>query len=291
MSRFVALYQNFADAGVLSGGSWLPELPLSNAQTRPIGHVARSNGLTSPATQFVVDIGVNLPIGGVVVGPTNISPGAQYRIRGSTSSSFSTTVVDTGLLTTPGGSGIDWSNPDAWLAWEDPGFWYGVPNAFDAALASTWLILSLPSDVSARYWKVEVVDALNRDGYFEFGRLLIGRMFRPSIGYAKGASFEVQPLYQRVEAIGGQRTDWDLNRRRGLRVSFDKLSHSELFDDVFRIQEICGATGQIFVIPDPADTTNLTKRSFLATMKAAPPIVQAFYNGGTTAFDFEEILR
>ena len=81
----------------------------------------------------------------------------------------------------------------------------------------------------------------------------------------------VEKLADRVEALGGKRTRWNRNKKRVLRVTFPSLAESEMFGDVFRLNMLDEGE-PIFVIPDPSDSTNFQKRSFLAELKEPPPI-------------------
>jgi hypothetical protein len=172
-----------------------------------------------------------------------------------------------------------------------PGFWFGIPDIFEQQPFPPWAFVTFATDVTARYWLVEVFDTGNGDGFVQYGRLLIGRAFRPSLNYVPGAEFRIDPIFLRSESIGGRRDDWDIGRRRALRVSFPELlSEAELFGDVLAMQHVLGASKQLFVIPDPDDVSNFQKRSFLATLKSPPPIVQAGMEMGSTAFDLEEVL-
>ena len=264
MGRFVAIYQDYVAAGTLSGGSYLGLLPLSLAQTLDIGQVARTTNDNPNSSTIVADLGSSPVVGGVAVGPANLSYGSTFRVTGSNFTNFSSPVFESGYQTVAGAY-TDW--PDA-----------------------VWAVSILPSNQSARYWRIKIYDASNVSGYIQFGRVIIGRAFRPSVNYEYGAEFSCDPIYRRVESIGGRRQDWDLNRRRGYRLSFGALPESELFDDVYRMRQVCGASEQVFVCPDPDDTDNFQKRSFLATLRSPPPIVQAYFGLGTTVIDCEEVL-
>lgn len=288
MGTLIAIYQNYADAAAVSGGSYV--LPLSNLKDPDIGRVARSTNPLATSTLLRVDLGAPRAIGGLALGPTNLSPGAQFLARAYSDAAYSVQVFTIGTQTISG-TLMDWGDPAHWLAWEDPGFWFGIPDIFEQALFAPWAFAIFQADVTARYWLIEVFDEGNRDGYVQFGRLVMGRAFRPSVNYVPGAEFRVDPIFMRSESIGGRRDDWDIGRRRALRVSFPELlTESELFNDILRMQHVLGASKQLFVVPDPDDTGNLQKRSFLATMKAPPPIVQAGMARGSTAFDLEEVL-
>lgn len=268
MARFVAIYQDYAATASFSGGSYFGLLPLSNAKTSDIGQVARTVDARPASSVIVADLGTSRMVGGVVVGPGNFSPGSTYRVVGSNFSNFTSPVFDSGVLTVVG-AGLDWPDLD---------------------LFPVWAASILPSDVSARYLRIKITDSLNADGYIQFGRVVIGRAWRPSRSYARDGEFACEPIYRRVESVGGRRTDWDLGRRRGYRLAFNGLTESELFGDVFRLRQVAGSSQQVWVCPDPDDTANFQKRSFLATMKTAPSIVQAGYGFGTTVLDCEEVL-
>lgn len=291
MGKFVFVYDNYADTGVLSGGSYLPALPLTNAQDQDIARVARTTNPLQASTIIRADLGIARPVGGVIVGPINASPGAQYRVRAYDVAGWDEADIsyDSGFKTI---AGVVQNSLD--LEWEDPGFWYGIDvDAIDDL--PTFLIEIIPeADLLAtltQWFTIEIVDPANQSGYVEFGRVLIGRAWRPSINYSYGGNgFGIDPRTEIVESEGGLETYDERGQRRTLRVSFNDLSEDELFGDVFRIMSRQGVSKQGFVVPDPDDDDYLVRRSFLATFKQAPEIAQAFFEHGSTAFDFKEVL-
>src|SRR5260221_31083 len=181
MATIVILYENFADSGILSGGSWLSALPLANMQDPDIQKVARSSNATNAATLFTINLGSAQPVDGIALGPVNISPGATWRWRGYSDSGYSVLVYDSGVQIASG-SVIDWTGPSSgWLEWEDPGFWYGIAQALDEL--PQYLFHIAPTAQLVQYWKLEIFDAANANGFIQIGRLLIARAFRPSINY------------------------------------------------------------------------------------------------------------
>lgn len=291
MGNFVLLYENFADQAVFSGGAYLPSLPRTLAQDPDIGRVARTLDPLPASTRLNIDLGVARPVGGIALGPTNASPGAQYRIRSYAEPGWGEADIlyDSGVKTI---AGVVVESLD--LEWEDPGFWYGIDiNAIDDL--PTWLIEIVPvADVTAanaQWFSIEIFDPGNADGYIEFGRVMVARAYRPSLNYGYGDnSFSIDPRTEMVESQGGLRTYDERGQRRSLRVGFQLLSETELFQDVFRIMNRQGVSRQMFVVPDPDDEPTLQRRSFLATFKQAPAIAQTVFQRGTTAFDFDEVL-
>lgn len=290
MAKIVVLYQNYADSAALTGGSFISAFPLTNGQDDDIGVVARTTNPLTASTQFVANLGAARTVGGIAIGPTNCAPGSTYRIRAYSDSALTSLVYDSGTKTVTGTT-IDWSSTSNYLAWEDPGFWEGIPDILDRDDVPVWLVDIPSASQFAQFWKIEITDTANPDGYVQFGRIFIARSFRPSINYDFDNNFiPHSPIFDMTETLGGRRSFWRRGKRRMARFAFKTLAESELFGDVFRLANVLGADKQCFIVPDPSDTTNFLKRSFLATLKTAPPIVQAKSRIGTTVLDAEEVV-
>jgi hypothetical protein len=295
--QLVLLYQNYGDFAVWDGGSYLSSLPLANVKDEDIGKVARTTDALTTSTIQRADLGAARTVGGVAIGPINISPGATFRIRAFSDADFSVAVAGgDSAIQTVAGTLIDWSNTSAWLAWEDPGFWFGIPNLFDLPKGlPTYLFYIFPTDVSARYWKIEEFDSANGDGHLDLSRAMICRAARLKlngnpINYAPGDnSAGVIKIFDVNESLGGKRTRWNRGKRRTLRVVYPTIDESSAWADVFNLSMLDEGE-QVFVVPDPTDTVNAQKRSFLAEIKTPPAIALANVSVASTALDLEEVL-
>lgn len=284
MARAVFLYDSFSDGAAVSGGSFVSTLPLSNVQTRDLREVARTTSVDSSATQFRVDFGKLRPIGGYAIGPTNISPGATYRIRLYGGPDGTEQKYDSGPQIRPG-SGIEFGT----LVWGHPALWTGIDKD-EVDTSDIAFFDFFQTDILASSMTVEIIDEGNARGYIDIGRLLIGRALRFKHNYAYGSnSFFMRPLTDREESLAGTEFFFRRAQRRGFRCVFEYLPETQLFDAVYRVMEL-GVEGQMFVIPDIEDTANLQKRSFFSTLNELPAIEQAVYRRGTTAFDLKEVL-
>ncbi len=87
MANIFLAWQNRADEGVLSGGSWLSALPLSNLQNRQVQKVARSASTATTATQFDIDLQGNKSIGVIALIVHNISVSGRVRFRAANAAS------------------------------------------------------------------------------------------------------------------------------------------------------------------------------------------------------------
>jgi hypothetical protein len=287
MGNAVILYRNLSDNAVLSGGSW--QLPLTNAQDPDIGIVARSTNALNASTTLLANLGSSLPVGGVALGPINSTPGSQYRVKAFSDSALTTLVYDSGAKTFAGTS-IDWSSTTNWLEWEDPGFWLGIPNAADDDGTPLYLFEVFPIDVLAQYWTISLIDSSNANGYVQFGRLMIAKAWRPDPNYAEddnAVGFDF--VTDKQETLGLLTNYWERGVRRTMRMSFPHIELADLFGTVYNLSITSGISRQVFVIPNPDDTTNSRKRCWLATLSAAPALAQREIDRGSTAVDFIEV--
>lgn len=76
-------FPNNTDTSVLSGGSWVSTLPITNMQVRTLGKVARTTDATKASTQFNVVLDKAKRINTLSFVNHNFSLQAKYRIRAS----------------------------------------------------------------------------------------------------------------------------------------------------------------------------------------------------------------
>jgi hypothetical protein len=285
--NYPAVILHSAYAATLSGGSWA--LPLTNAQDPDIGIVARSTDPLNASTKFTADLGSARQVGGLVLGPVNLSPASTYRFRGYSDVALTTLVYDS-TVKAVSGSTVDWSSTANWLAWENPDFWLGIPDADSFAGLPLYLAEIPDVDKTARYWLVEMFDAANGDGAVRFGRFMICKAYRPAFTFDEGNNALTPDFVGDVqETMGGLFNYWDRATRRSWRATFSSISESEMFGPVFDMVFSSRLSRQVFVVPAPLDTANFRKRSFLATFKQAPALVQLTAQRGSTAYDFLEV--
>lgn len=287
MANAVFLYDNFADTATLSGGSWRTSLPLINTQHPDVGRVARSADATAASTVIFADLGtVEAPIGGVAIGPLNVTPGASWRVRAYDDIDQTTQVHDSGSISFAGGvvDSLD-------LEWEDSGFWLGITDFGENDILPVYGFHVLPTDLQAQFWRVDVSDAANSAGYIDLGRLIIARAWRPSVNYSVGDNaLSIEVFEDEAVTLGGRKVSWERAARRTWRCAFSPLPEAEAWEHVLRIMMRVRRAKQIFVIPDPDDVERRQQRSFLGRYKQVPGIQQVLYSISSTVFDIEEVL-
>jgi hypothetical protein len=289
----VIVHSDKASSAVLSGGDWVSSLPLSNVKTPDIRSVARTVSSDNSDTYINVDLGEVASIGGIVIGPINMSPGATWRVVSYEDFALTTVLYDSGLIQNSG-SVIDWTDPNDYLEWEHPNFWLGQLET-DLDELPLYLVHIVPLESSglatAQYWSLEFFDEANADGHLDIGRVYMGPVYRPSVNYAEGSEFTFEPITDVTESLGGLRTYWHRGLRRTLRCSWPRIPESEAFSDWYRMMIKHRTDRQFFVVPEEDDEPDMIrKRAILATYKQIPTIQQLVYQDAAVAFDAEEVL-
>lgn len=285
MGSLLLLYEPKSDAAAFSWGQWTAGLPLSNLASQRLRKVARSLNADPEATRFRVTLPASQSFRALVLGPMNVTTAYQYRIR-SYSEGFAAVVYDSDWIKPFEGSGGGPLDRE----WEDPFFWMGI-EPYDDPDRGIWLIHIFPEATEGRLWSVEIDDQYNTDGYIEIGRLFMPSAWAPSINYAlgnNGLGFRNNALSS--AALSGAKQFWRRLNPRQFRCVLDQLSDAEAYGSAYRFMQRVGFDGEVFVIPDPDDATNIQKRSFLGTVLEMDPLSQAVLGCAGAGFQIEEII-
>lgn len=292
---FAIGYADYVPKSVVTGGSYLAALPISNIKTDDIEEVARTASLDPTDTQFNIDTGSIPAVGLIVIKVNNASPNLQYRVRSYSDAAMTSVSFDTTQTQIESGSQVDWSDPDTWLAWEDANFWTGiVPSEYGDL--PFYIVVPIPaadaSQGQVRYWKFEFFDETNIDGYLDFGSAMMFRIFRPQYNYAPDSnSSDLTFLQSMEESDGGRRTYEEKGLRRVVRFSWPVITEAEAFDDWMRIGLLSRTSRRIFILPEETETGDrLRLRAFPATFTKSPSIAQLNVSLGSTSVDAEEVL-
>ena len=264
MGKCMFAYPNHADAAAASGsgGSWKATLPLTNLTDRRLHKVARSQDALAASTKFDWDLGAEHYIRAVALPWHNLSTAATIRIRGSNDVTFATSLYDSTAL-----EAYPVIYPAGLPLWIDPGAWDGyLPEDQWTAGERVYWAHVLSTITSARYWRVEIVDTANADGYVDLGRLVIAGGYEPESNFLHGAKFGYEDSSTVTETDGGVRVHRVRAKRRRLDLEFGDTSEDESLVHLLDIQQRYGKTTQIFFFLDIDDTVHLHRRSFLCTL-------------------------
>lgn len=283
MQHLKLLWKNSGDGATLSGGNWT--LPIAKVQTQDINDVARSNGLASANSSFIIDFGTQYTLfRGLALVNINCSVSATIRILTGNDNTFASFDYDTGT--------IDIFNSNlttADVAWESGNWWWGRITETDLAGYVRNYFVDLGSREN-RYIKIIINDPNNAYGYVDIGRLLVGTLTQYTFNYAYGAKLGWIDPSIKSRSIGGKPFADVRQKYRTASFSLDWLSDAEAMTVAFELERSLGTTGEIFIVPDSDDAQNLFRRSFLAQLSELSGLEKHLYGYQKTAYKFEEIL-
>lgn len=289
MANMILGFPNLISEATLSGGSWVAGLPLTNLQDRRLSKKARSTNDAAASTTFDIDLTKDRPIRLICLVKTNLKTlDATYRIRGSAVSNFATTVYDSGVL-------------EVWpaifatldLEWEDDNYWDGKPvqEYLDELedTSSLNLIHVLPNIETARYWRVDIVDTNNADGYVEIGRVFISTQWQVTNNILYGASLGYETETGVDQSLDGTEYFDVRTAYRNFKFQLESYNYDEGHAKLLDISRKVGIDKEVFIVPDPDDAANMTRRAFLGRLKTLSPIDYPYFNSNSAGFEVKEI--
>ena len=292
MGNVILAHPNHADDTTLttvaySKGSWLTAHPLNNLKSPFLYKVARSTSASDEHSKFDVDLVASRDARIVAIPDHNLSISATIRVRGSnTENDFSNPVIDTGIVDV-----YETLYTYGELSWGHPSLWYGKINGEDlAGYRQGWYVV-FDRIYNARYWRIEIADSGNVDGYIQLSRIFIAPGWQPAnvnIAYGSGHGFEDNS--RRTKSLGG--TNY-IDRRevyRTARLAFQDLEEDEGLENPHEIMRKLGTKDQLYFIWNPDDTIHKHRRAFLATMRSLSPIEYPHFDRVSVAFQLEEVL-
>jgi hypothetical protein len=277
-----------SDAAVLSGGSWRSTLPLANLQDPLLAAAARSTDETVASTQLQADMGA----GGRAVRVAalvrhNLRSAAQWRVRASDSSDMSSPLYDSGWLAV---WGPQWPVGLLPLGHPNAGTRLLTDAQIDALDPPRDAVHVLPAEVLARYWRVELDDESNVDGYVQVGRLVLAPQYMPTYNFSVGAEFGFVDGTEVGESLTGVRYYDVRPKARSLSMQFTNLPDAEAVAVLRELQEELGQAGQLYVVQAQSDTVHLQRRSFLANLRQLSAVSYAAAGYSSVPVVLDEVL-
>lgn len=286
LSNICFAYPNRVDEAVLSSSvAWQATLPLANLQDRVLSRVARSTGV-GIAPDIALDLQRARRIGAVALARHNLSVGARVRVRGDDAVDMTTPIYDSGWVDVwPAGM-----IPLELLEWEEDNFWLGTVSE-ETRAGYRAPFVHLFDAVYARYWRIDIRDPLNADGWVQIGRLVIADTWVPEVNFTRsGASLGFDDRSLVMETLGGTEYFDERAKFRTQRLALDWLSEAEALNAQLDMQRLLGVTRELLVVPNPADRVNLPRTAFLARVQRLSPIERGTPGVFRTVIEVKELL-
>ena len=283
-SRTLIAYGNHIDEATLSGGTWISTLPLANLQNRLIAKVARTSGVTTGATKFDLDIGRARRIVMLALIGHNLTVVAKVRVRGDDANDFATPLYDSGWVDVwPSGM-----IPQELLEWEEDNFWLGTLSDQARAGYQSPFIHRVATLPSLRYWRIEIDDTTNSDGYIQIGRVFLADVWQPTYGPTVGAALGMDDTTPIESSLGGSEYFDARSKPRVHRFDLRAMNKSEAYSRVLDLQNLLGIAGEILIDPDYADLENKPRRAFVGRLRSLAPVVESSAGVYDTSFEIRE---
>ena len=286
MSNVMIAYPNLADDAVLTNGSFFARLPAANVQDFRSAKVARTISTTLTDTILDADLGESRVIKVVSLPNHNFSIAATIRVRAENDPTFAVTLFDSGFV-----DALPEIYPSGVLDWGDAGLWDGKlgQQEYDDGYPIPWTLLIAPP-VSARYWRFEISDVTNPDGFIDLGRLVISPGYSPTINMKQGLQIGWETSSSTTETDGGAFFHNDRVRRRFVNFQLSQIPENEGFVRLFELQRGRGMSNPFLFIYNPEDTFHLHRRAFLATFRRLNPLQVPHADRTVQAFQAVEEL-
>ena len=255
-----------SDAATMAAGTQVATLPVGNLQT-----IQPQKKWRSTATLDYVSVTFASPIAAnalALVGH-NLSGVAVIRVRGA--------ILQANLTAAPD---IDTGWQSAWPATGKPTI-ANWPN---------WLaLLTWANTTATQYWRVDIADPGNTDGYLEAGRLVLGTSWQPTYNFdVQGSPIGFDSVdAQSKSALGFLFTSKAVNSpARLFNVAISGTNRREVFDGISEIQRLRSLWGDVICCLDPAETTDFHRFSMQGAFIQKPdyPIVPWFDSTGAQMF-------
>lgn len=240
--------------------------PVTNLLTMQPGERAR---FTDPGAAYVeIDLGTARPITFAGILAHNISATGQVRWRAADTQGDLT--ADPDLDTMLGSAWPASGKPDADV-------FYSF-RLFDEA-------------VNRRWWRLDVSDGDNTDGYLDIGRLMVADAWRPArnVKFGWGPGWLDPSAAQRSVAGHTYPTPRPKHRVFGVPLGFQ--SEDDMLEGLYELQRKCGAERDIFVAVDPDADKHLHRKSVHGTMLGtSQPLINTHFALWETSVRVEELL-
>lgn len=268
----------------LSGGSWTTTLPLPNLLDPRVKKVARTTNTSLASTQFIIDTGSTTVFSILALVNNNVSIAGKVRIDTSINSDLSSPSHDSGWFEWwPGGT-----IPFGTLPWGEFD-WHGKPST-TASLEYTprLLIYRFPSEIRARYIRVQIDDTANPDGFVQIGRLFLGTSWQPAMNMEWGASLQYESRSNIEPSFNGTEYADVRQSFRVVRFTLGELTEDESIGQVLRLQAQSDIHREVLFLWDADDQTYRLQRSFVGRMRALNALEYPMYNMRRSAFEIKE---
>ncbi|MDN3524360.1 hypothetical protein QWY79_03665 [Halomonas sabkhae] len=286
-NRLVLGWPNYIDDAELSGGDYVPTLPLAHAQDGRRAVISKTQGLDTTATQFVITLPRRRPMAVFALAAHNLSATATIRVRAYRDEARTDELWDSGYRDVwPVMYGLDdviWGNDNFWNRRLDEGARETYPP-----LVIVWF--DEPQVGAAVH--VELSDPSNLDGAVTFGRPFLANAWQPNDNMSLGVQFGYDSGTELTEARDRARTLYAdrVDPKRTVAFDLDWLLEDEAFLRMYRLQRTEDIVGEVLFAYSVTNTPTNLARSFIGRLESLDPLTQPHQRFHSNSMKLMEIL-
>lgn len=271
MANALLAWNNAVDGGlyVYADGWWTYDATINNLGTVSLSQRWVTPGLVADDTRCTLGFAGDPAVAVIALCSHNLTLAATVRIRASNVSNFASTVYDSGTV-------------DAFAT--------GVTEASREGLRWNF-VYKLGAATAATYWRIEISDAANPDGYVSVGRLFAGLgVWIPSINMLAGAGIGFESNAEVMKALNGSEWFTSVEPHRVLRFGL-QLPETEMLTNAFDLQRVAaGSRREVVAQWDASDGVHAVRRSLFGRLRTLSAIEAPYYATSKTAFEIKELL-
>ena len=243
MSNFLLCTPTLSDSATLTGTQAKGDNGVANLQRQSLGRLYR----TDLICEIEIDLGSAQEIDFISLVGHNGS--GSITIKAGTTSAVSD--YTSGSLDLITGNDVDYDK-----------------NLFSALITAQ----------TYRYWKLEIDDTGNADGYFQAGRLYISKAFQPSFNMSYGLAHGFRDNSRTARTISQDAISVERTKLRTIDFQMDFGSKNEMFSTLYDIDRLRGTSKDVLFITDPEETTHFQREYVYGLIEETSPIINTYYN-------------
>ena len=285
--KITLCWPNYVPTATLSGGSWVPTLPLQHVQDRRLAVVAKSATLDPADTQFTITLPKRKRLHVLALASHNLSPAATVRARVYRDAEKTDLIYDTGVQNV-------W--PIVYMLndviWGDDNFWNRRLSEDDRSTYTPLSLLFFDERLIGTAVDVEINDSGNPDGAVELGRVILADAWQPEYNAAYGIQHGYDTGTTLTEARDTARTEYadEVTPKRTVSFDLKHLNEDEAFLRLHRLQRTQDIVGEILYVYSTAPSPANFARAMLCRQEALNPITHPYFANYENPMSLLEIL-
>jgi hypothetical protein len=153
---------------------------------------------------------------------------------------------------------------------------------------SSHLLLDVP--VFAKLVRIEIKDMAAPE-YFEIGRIVIGKAWKPSRNMSRGWSLTYKDPSKITRSLGGQTYVDTLSKYRSIKFNLKYLTEDEIFENALELDRTKGSSGDVLIYTDTtAPSHKLFKQTVYGRISKISPMKHNIGGFWTRSYEIEELL-